>query len=205
VTHLDRNRRVAALVALASIGLVTACTSASPIDDGSAVAAAAAESDTPISAESSAPTTSPSLPTVHDLLAQDRFVQLGGALQRSGLDTVIDGLDEFVLFAPTDAAFLSSGTDIGIDYSTLMNDVRMLEAIMRYHIVADPSTNRSWRTLNGLSLDVEGSADDTIERVDGVEILDRVPVRGGTVVVVQRILLPTSETGDVSSVAQRND
>jgi hypothetical protein len=103
------------------------------------------------------PTAPSSLPTLHELLAQDRFVPLAVALERGGLDIVIDGLDDFVLLAPNGAAFASSGADIGVEYSTLMNDPRLLEAIMRYHIVADPSTNQSWRTLNGSALDVDGS------------------------------------------------
>jgi hypothetical protein len=87
----------------------------------------------------------------------------------------------------------SSGTDIGIEYSTLMNDPRLLEGIMRYHIVTEASTNQSWRTLNGASLDVDGRDARTIERVDGVDVLDRIPVRNGTVVALPRLLLPASE------------
>ncbi len=58
------------------------------------------------------------------------------ALERSGLDIVIVGLDDFVLLAPTGTAFASTGADIGFEYPTLMNNPRLLEAIMRHHIVA---------------------------------------------------------------------
>ena len=135
----------------------------------------------------------PSLPSVHEVLAQDRFVALDVALDLSGLDDVLDGLEDFVLFAPIGEAFASSGADVGIEYSTLMNDHRLLEAIMRYHIVADPSTNQSWRTMNGASLDVNPQGAGTIERVDGVDVLDAFPVLNGTVVVIPRILLPVPE------------
>ena len=61
---------------------------------------------------------------------------------------------------------------------------------MRYHIVADPSTNQSWRTLNGSELDVDESRRHD-RTVDGVEVLDRIPVRNGTVLVIPRLLLHT--------------
>ena len=206
VTGFDRTRRLVVTVAFASIGLATGCSSAS-IDDGSPVAAATGEPvDAPIvggsTVPASAPATSQSLPALQELLAEDRFVALRVALERSGLDTVIDGLDDFVLLAPIGAAFESIGADVGIDYSTLMNDPRLLEAVMRYHIVADPSSNQSWRTLNGSSFDVDGS-NDAIERVDGVEVLDRIPVRNGTVLVMPRLLLPASPQG-IAGPSQRD-
>ena len=145
------------------------------------------------------------LPTLHQILGQDRFVPLAVALERSGLDDVIDGLDDFVLIAPTSAAFASSGTDTGIEYPTLMNSPQLLEATMRYHIVADPSTNRSWRTLNGSALEVDGSDADTIERVDGVEVLDRIHVRNGTVLVVPRLLLPTRDPLGTAMAVHHDD
>ncbi len=162
VTGFDRTRRVVAAVAFAALGMATGCTSAPSIDDGSPVAAAAAGPvDAPLVGGSTAPATAPattqSLPTLQELLAEDRFVPFAVALERSGLDTVIDGLDDVVLLAPTGSAFESIATDVGIDYSALMNNPRLLEAVMRYHVVADPSTNQTWRTLNGSALDVDGS------------------------------------------------
>ena len=123
---------------------------------------------------------------------QDQFVPLGVALQRSGLLNVVDGLADFVLVAPTGEAFASSGADIGIEYSALMNDPRTLEAIMRYHIVADPTTNQSWRTLNGSALDVDETDIESIQRVNGVAVVDRIGVRNGTILVVTRLLIPAS-------------
>lgn len=195
-TACNHTRRAAAAVAFASICLATGCTSTPFINDSSAAAAAAdaAPSEATIVGEPPAPTTTapPTLLALDELLAQERFVPLAIALERSGLDDVIAGLDGFVLLAPTGTAFGSTGTDIGIDSSVLMNNQRLLEAVMRYHIVADPSTDRSWRTLNGAALDVRGSDPGTIERVDGVEVLYRIPVRNGSVLVVPRLLLPAS-------------
>ena len=194
MTGCDRARRALATIALASIGLATGCSSAQPIEGASPAAAAAiAPGATPIVAPSTVPTATPSLPTLHELLVQDRFVPLQVALDRSGLFTVIDGLDDFILFAPIGTAFASSGPDISIEYSTLMSNPLLLEAIMRYHVVADPSTNQAWRTMNGFALDVDGSDTDTITNVDGIDILDRIPVNDGTVLVIPRILLPAPE------------
>ena len=196
VTGRDRTRRAIAIVALASVGLAAAgCSSAGSIDGGSPAAAAAptGSGETPAVTESTEPDAAPTLPTWYELLAQDRFVALTVALERSGLDNVIDDLDNFVLLAPINSAFAASGTDIGIEYASLMDDARLLEAILRYHIVADPSTNQSWRTMNGASLDVNPQGAGTIERVDGVDVLDAFPVLNGTVVVIPRILLPVPE------------
>ncbi len=193
VTGRDRTRRAIAIVALASVGLAAAgCSSAGSIDGGSPAAAAAptGSGETPAVTESTEPDAAPTLPTWYELLAQDRFVALTVALERSGLDNVIDDLDNFVLLAPINSAFAASGTDIGIEYASLMDDARLLEAILRYHIVGDPSTNQSWRTLNGAVLDVDGAAVDTIAAFDGADVLDRIPVRNGTVFVMPRLLLP---------------
>ena len=205
VIGYDRYRRAIAAVALASIGLTAGCSTARSIDDASPAAAAPAleSGEAPIVTGSTEPIAPPSLPTLQDLLAQDRFVALKVALERSGLDSILDGLDDFILLAPTDAAFASSGADIGIEYPTLMNDPRLLDAILRYHIVADASTNQSWRTLNGAALDVDGSDANTIERVDGIDVLDPIHLSNGTVYVTPRLLLPAPEplvTGTVSQV-----
>ena len=188
----DRARRAIAVVALGSIGLATGCSSGSSIGGGSPAAAAVGSDESVRVVASTTPSTPSSLPTLQELLVQDQFVPLGVALQRSGLLNVVDGLADFVLVAPTGEAFASSGADIGIEYSALMNDPRTLEAIMRYHIVADPTTNQSWRTLNGSALDVDETDIESIQRVNGVAVVDRIGVRNGTILVVTRLLIPAS-------------
>jgi uncharacterized surface protein with fasciclin (FAS1) repeats len=202
----DRYHRAIATVAFASIGLAAGCSSVPSIDDASPAAAAPAveTGEAPSVTSATEPTAPPSLPTLDDLLAQDRFVALRVAFERSGLDIVLDGLDDFVLLAPTDAAFASSGADIGIEYPTLMNDPRLLEAILRYHVVADASTNQSWRTLNGAALAVDGSDADTVERFDGVDVVDRIPLANGTVFVMPRLLLPAPDSF-VTGTAPQDD
>ena len=205
MTACDRRRLAIATVAFVSIGVVTGCSSAPSVDGATPAAAAAGFEETAMSTTSIGTNAPPSVPTLDALLLEDRFVALAVALERSGLDIVIDGLDEFVLVAPIGTAFASSGADIGVEYSTLMNDARLLEAILRYHIVADSSTNQSWRTLNGAALDVDGSAADTIERIDGVEVLDRIPVRNGIILVMPRLLLPVPDAAVSTTGSQQGD
>ncbi len=198
----DGCRRAVVTVVFASLGIATACSSVPSINEASPVAVRAESGEVPIGTASTAPDAfvrDESLPTLDDVLAQDRFVPLAVALERTSLDNVLADVDDFVLFAPTADAFASSATDIGIEYSTLMNDTRLLESILRYHIVTDPSTNRSWRTLNGSLLDVTGSATDSITSVDGVDVVDRVHVRNGAVLVMPRLVLPTSNSTEQSS------
>ena len=204
VTGCNRSHRAMAVFALASLVLTTGCASAPSLDDASPAVEAANVSPggSPVTTTSPA-TDGASLPTLNDVLAQDRFVPLAVALERGGLDQILDGLDDFVLLAPVSAAFTSSGADIGIEYSRLMNDPRLLEALLRYHVVANPSTNQSWRTLNGSALDVDGFDADTIVRVDNVEVLDRIHVRNGTVLVMPRLLLPVAEASVTSTGLQQ--
>lgn len=187
--------------------LTAGCADARLMNDSSAAAAPTESSDAAIVGESPAPVaptppalpvvpslpTPLTLPTLDELLAEERFVPLAIALERSGLDDIIDGLDEFVLFAPIGTAFESAATDVGIDYFTMIDKPQLLESVIRYHIVADPSTNESWRTMNGAALDVMGSDRDRIARVNGVEVLDRILVRNGSVLVMPRILVPTAQ------------
>jgi uncharacterized surface protein with fasciclin (FAS1) repeats len=198
-----------AIVAFASIGLAAGCSSAPSVDGATPPAAVVGFDETPIATTPIGTTSididAPApLPTLDALLAEDRFVALAVALERSGLGNVIDGLDDFVLLAPNGTAFATSGADIGIEYSTLMNDPRLLEAILRYHVVAPSSTNQSWRTLNGAALDVDGSTADMIERIDGVEVLDRIPIRNGTVLVMPRLLLPALGTSIPSTASEQD-
>ena len=144
------------------------------------------------------------MPTLDEILAQDRFVALAVALERTDLRDAIEHLDGFVLVAPTGEAFATSAADIGIEYSNLMNDAQLLEAIMRYHIVATPLSGRSWRTLNGAWLAVDGSSADNVDRVGGVEVLDTMSVRNGTVLVVPQLLVPTSDA-HVTTTAPSSD
>lgn len=184
------------------IGLATGCSSVSSID-GDPAAAAAASSRASTTGESTAPVGSAApasplgpplpdrqaLPTLDEVLAEEQFATLAAALESTGLDKVIDDLDDVVLLAPTGSAFASAGADVGIEYSTLMNNPGLLEAVLRYHVVADPSVNVSWRTLNGAVLDVTAS---DLSTIDGVEVLDRIPVRNGIILVMPRLLLPAA-------------
>jgi hypothetical protein len=212
---LSSQPRLVAIGALASICLAAGCgdarlindrSASADIGDGATVTVPVAPPATSASVGPSAPIgpSSPvdaapgtvdfvppsSLPTLAEVLADEQFVAMSVALERSGLDVVIDGLDGFVLLAPTSSAFASAATDVGIDFSTLMNDTRLLEAVIRYHVVANPSENESWRTLNGAFLDVDAANAGTI---DGVDVVERIPVRNGIVLVMPQLVLPASE------------
>lgn len=211
-----QTRRVVAAV-FASVVLAGGCTDAGLIDDSPAAAAPADAVDAtnvggptapiapaaPSSPVRSTLPTPPPLPTLDEALVEEQFVPLADALERSGLGELIDGLDDFVLLAPTGTAFAAAGADVGIEYGALINTPQLLEAVIRYHIVADPSENESWRTLNGALLDVDGSDAATIDRVDGVDVIERIAVRNGVILVVPRLLLPGSQP--VDAPPQRDD
>ena len=178
--------------------LAPGCSRAPSIEDTASAEAAAV--DAGVAPDPTIPTTPPTaLPTIDVILSQDRFIPLSVALERSGLREMIDAQDEFVLLAPIGAAFASSAADTGIEYSLLMNNAGLLEAIMRYHIVVGTPTGREWRTLNGASLSVDGSNPHTVGLVDGIEVLEAISTRNGTVLVIPRLLVPLSEPVDTSA------
>jgi len=188
-----RRRFSAGHVVAAAIALTTIAGSA--CSDGPSTARSA-PSDT--STTSAPGTTLPSTPSgVHEgapdlseVLTQDRFDALQIALERSGLDAKLGSLDNFILFAPVQTAFAASGSDIGVDYMSLLGQPRLLDAVLRYHVVADPPTSASWRTLNGAFVDVDTSHSGAIVDVDGTVPLEQIPVRNGLVVALPRVLLP---------------
>jgi len=63
-------------------------------------------------------------------VADGRFTILVSALQRTGLDAVLDGPGDFTVFAPTDDAFAASG----IDLAAVSDDD--LADLLRYHVLA---------------------------------------------------------------------
>lgn len=189
-------------VATAMLALVTAsCSYAPAIGGGSDAAAAPMSSEGTVSdvTSSRAPSTLPAVVELSEVLEREELLPLGLVLERSGLDDVLAGLDEFVLLAPTHAAFAAGGDEVGVDFFEMVKNPRLLDAVMRYHIVANPAVNVSWRTLNGATLDVSGSDPALVGLVDGVEVVDRIRVRSGTVLVVERVLLPRPSTADAPS------
>jgi uncharacterized surface protein with fasciclin (FAS1) repeats len=96
--------------------------------------------------------------TLLDLLKNDgRFTTLVAALEATGLDAALTGVDPLTIFAPTDEAFskLPAGTVEG-----LLNDVDALSNILLYHVVSgdrdlpDLASDRSVETLNGQNVHV---------------------------------------------------
>ncbi len=61
-------------------------------------------------------------------VADGRFTTLVSALQRTGLDAVLEGAGDFTVFAPTDDAFAASGIDL-----TNVSD-EDLSNLLRYHV-----------------------------------------------------------------------
>ena len=63
----------------------------------------------------------------------NRFQVLTAALEATGLDVVLEGTQDFTVFAPTDYAFQMALGTAGI--SNLLNDPELLEQILLNHVV----------------------------------------------------------------------
>lgn len=96
--------------------------------------------------------------TLLDTLKNDgRFTTLVAALEATGLDAALTGVDPLTIFAPTDEAFskLPAGT-----VGSLLENPEALSKILLYHVVsgdrdlANLLTERSVATLNGAKVHI---------------------------------------------------
>ena len=65
-----------------------------------------------------------------------QFTVLVEALTAANLATTLDGTGPFTVFAPTDAAFASLLTELGVTKAQLLADVPTLTKVLTYHVVA---------------------------------------------------------------------
>merc|ERR1712127_249011 len=138
------------------------------------------------------------LGTIVDVaIGNGSFGTLVAAVIAADLVDTLSGDGPFTVFAPTDDAFadLPEGT-----VECLLEDIPALASILTYHVVAGKVesgdlTNGPVTTVNGA--DVEINLDDGVKVNDSNVIIPDVPACNGVIHVIDSVLLPPKDDGDL--------
>ena len=130
---------------------------------------------------------------------------LVAALSHAGLVSALQADGPFTVFAPTDDAFAAAG----IDLSTFDTDEEnaTLSDILLYHVVAgtvassDVTDGMSAEALNGDALSFT-VADDSVMVNDATVTSADVMASNGIIHVIDKVLMPPADLGDIPTVAQ---
>ena len=130
---------------------------------------------------------------------------LVAALSHAGLVSALQADGPFTVFAPTDDAFAAAG----IDLSTFDTDEEnaTLSDILLYHVVAgtvassDVTDGMSAEALNGDALSFT-VADGSVMVNDATVTSADVMASNGIIHVIDKVLMPPADLGDIPTVAQ---
>ena len=131
---------------------------------------------------------------------------LVAALSHAGLVSALQGDGPFTVFAPTDDAFAAAG----IDLTTFDTDEEnaTLSDILLYHVVSgsvyasDVTDGMNAEALNGDDLSFAVSSDGTV-MVNGATVTSAdVMASNGVIHVIDTVLMPPADLGDIPTVAQ---
>ena len=184
------NRFVRLVVVSVMAAGVAACNSSSPAAAADAVGAAALEAGRPASAAGAKPGSM----TIVGIVLQDdnEFDVLQAAVVRAGLVDALNGRTQYTVFAPTDAAFIST---LGVaDEAAAIDAVNglpkdALTNILLYHVTNGRRISTSvlaapqYEMLNGQILTREKLSAAGIAQTD-------IPASNGVIHVINAVLLP---------------
>lgn len=198
-----RRTRVAALAAVAALGVVVAATQTSAADGG---AAAARRVATPVGpgcdavptegegsfagmADDPAGTAASNNPELSTLVS---------AVEAAGLTAALNGEGPFTVFAPNNAAFEQIPANV---LDSILADNDLLTSILTYHVVtgqslapADLAAASPIQTANGATLEVSQDGETiTINGDEAVVVCAGIPVDNGTVYIIDSVLQPPSD------------
>jgi uncharacterized surface protein with fasciclin (FAS1) repeats len=137
--------------------------------------------------------------SIFDVLQDDsRFSTFSSLLDSAGLGMTLSGPGPFTVFAPTNEAMATAGTNFQ-DLLDNENEDRLRDILLHHMFngerMASELSSSSIRTLAGGDLQVSGS-DDSL-RVEGAQLVDmNVDAANGVIHAIDRILMP--ETDDAS-------
>ncbi|CAN5480892.1 hypothetical protein BH11MYX1_BH11MYX1_24000 [soil metagenome] len=121
------------------------------------------------------------------------------ALGAAGLATTLDGPGPYTVFAPTDAAFASLLTELGVTKAQLFADTATLTKVLTYHVVqgevlkADVPVNAPITTVETGTFTVDAALEitDGRGRMSSIIATD-ILTSNGVIHVVDKVLLPAS-------------
>jgi uncharacterized surface protein with fasciclin (FAS1) repeats len=165
--------------------------------------------------DDSAESASPSAPTeqvaaaepgtiVEVASASEEFETLVAAVQAAGLVDTLSGDGPFTVFAPTDDAFATALTDLGVTAEELLADTDLLTSILTYHVL--PAEVPSTAITPGTAMTVNGA---TVElateggvTVNGISVVTAdVEASNGVIHVIDGVLLPPDDGETIVDIA----
>jgi uncharacterized surface protein with fasciclin (FAS1) repeats len=115
------------------------------------------------------------------------------AVGEAGLGDTLNTTDDITVFAPTNDAFKA------MDQATLnkaLKDKKLLTTVLTYHVVAGrlspDQLAGSHKTLQGGTIEVEGSGEDFTVGPKASVICGNVQTANATVYIIDQVLLPSS-------------
>lgn len=143
------------------------------------------------------------------------FTTLVAALKASGLDEVLtDEARDFTVFAPTDAAFETALTDLGITADELLAAPNLAD-ILLYHVIADAEIDSTTAIAAAGTTVTMANSDDVGVALRGMDLFINasrvvtpdVQADNGTIHAIDAVLLPTEDdpaSGTIDLVAAAN-
>ncbi len=187
----SRTKRIAALTAVAALGLAACGDDGNDADTASTTAEQTADTGEETGEE---------VGTIVDVAASiDDFSTLVAAVQAAGLVETLSGEGPFTVFAPTNDAFATALDALGITADELLADTDTLTSILTYHVIdgeVPASTvvtldGQSAETLNGASVDITVDGETVMINDATVTAVD-VAADNGIIHVIDTVLLPPS-------------
>jgi uncharacterized surface protein with fasciclin (FAS1) repeats len=187
----SRTKRIAALTAVAALGLAACGDDGNDADTGSTTAEQTADTGEETGEE---------VGTIVDVAASiDDFSTLVAAVQAAGLVETLSGEGPFTVFAPTNDAFATALDALGITADELLADTETLTSILTYHVVDGAVDAETAISLDGQTAETVNGAEISISVVDGNVMVNDATVTtadvmasNGIIHVIDTVLLPPS-------------
>ena len=141
-------------------------------------------------------------PTVLGVAKHDaQFSILVEAVQAAGLESTLDGVGPFTVFAPTNNAFSALLTELGLSKAQLLADRTLLTSVLTYHVLpakvekAGVPLGKAITTVQGGYFKVEAPTGGALTIQDGrnrssaITATD-VAASNGVVHVIDKVILP---------------
>lgn len=142
------------------------------------------------------------VPSVLGVAKSDsQFSILVEAVQAAGLDSTLNGAGSFTVFAPTNAAFGSLLTELGITKAELLGNKALLTTVLTYHVVpakvekAAVPVGKAISTVQGGFFKIDAGANGSLVIQDGRNrkgtiVATDLAANNGVVHAIDKVILP---------------
>jgi transforming growth factor-beta-induced protein len=189
------------LPALVAITLVAAACGSDEADESTstdAPAATEAPADEPITTDAPVTTDAPGT-IVEVAVGAGDFTTLVAAVDAADLVETLSGEGPFTVLAPTDEAFATALTNLGLTAEELLADKELLTSVLTYHVIPGVVLAETVVTLDGQSVATVNGAEvaisvdgDTVMVNDATVIAVDVLASNGVIHVIDTVLVPAS-------------